>query len=186
MNEQTMNSWNKGIKTEIELTKHLDNILVEKLRFQTYLELQITSKNLDIKKITPTNQDQLRIDLAAINQFDGSIYFFEAELQIHTQHPTIYQNFCDYCYLLCPDEQFDYLDSVTKNQQVSWAEEQGIGIITISEQGALRVRLNAKRQTLRPEIRKEVLRLMNKRFHIRFSTDPLWERTRNQHSNIEG
>ena len=185
MHEDTRKKWNKLTTTETELITHLDNILVEKLKFQTYAEIQITSKYLDIRKLTPTKQEQLRIDLAAINQVDGSIYFFEAEIQIHTQHPSIYQEFCDYCYLLCPDEQFDYLDSVTKRQQLSWAETQGIGIITISNQGALRVRLHAKRQNMRPEVRKEVLRVMNKRYSIRFPTLPLWERSRSKYSKMD-
>ena len=173
------------LPSEEELVNHLDNILVDKLKFQTYNELQITSKFVDIQNLTPTKQNQLRIDLAAICQIDGSIHFFEAETQIHTQHPTIYTQFCDYCYLLCPEEQFDFLDSVTKKQQISWAEEEGIGVITISKEGALRVRLHAKLQDLKIEIRKEVIRMMNKRFKIRFPTRPLWERTRNPHSNLE-
>ncbi len=185
MHEQTKITWKGKLATESDLIINLDNILVEKLKFQTYTELQIVSKNLDIRKLTPTKQEQLRIDLAAINQVDGSIYFFEAENQIHTQHPSIYREFCDFCYLLCPDEQFDYLDSITKQQQLSWAETQGIGIITISNQGALRVRLNAKRQKLSLEVRKEVLRVMNKRYRIRFPTFPLWERSKNNHSKIE-
>lgn len=185
MHEQTKNKWVKEVTTESELIIHLDNILVEKLKFQTYTELQITSKYLDIRKLTPTKQEQIRIDLAAINQIDSSIYFFEAEIQLHAQHPTIYQEFCDFCYLLCPNEQFDYLDSVTKHQQLSWAETQGIGIITMSNQGALRIRLRAKRQKLSPEVRKEVLRVMNKRYRIRFPTLPLWERSKNHHSKME-
>ncbi|MHA2306652.1 MAG: hypothetical protein ACXACU_14820 [Candidatus Hodarchaeales archaeon] len=173
------------LPSEEELVNHLDNILVEKLKFQTYTELQITSKFVDIQNLTPTKQNQLRIDLAAISQIDGSIHFFEAENQIHTQHPTIYSEFCDYCYLLCPEEQFDFLDSVTKRQQLSWAEEAGVGIVTISKKGELRVRLHAKLQDLKLELRKEVIRMMDKRFKIRFLTRPLWERSRNPHSNIE-
>ena len=161
--------------TELELINHLDNILVEKLKFQTYPELTIKNKHLNIKKMV--KQDQIRIDMAAINQIDSSIYFFEAETQLHIQHPAIYRNFCDYCYLVCPDEQFDMLDSVTKRQQLSWADETGVGIITFSKEGALRVRLYADQQPLKPEVRKEVLRLMNKRYRIRFSTFPLWERS---------
>ncbi len=165
--------------TELELVNHLDNILVEKLKFQTYPELTITSKHLDIKKMV--KQDQIRIDLAAINQIEGSVYFFEAETQLHIQHPAIYRNFCDYCYLVCPDEQFDMLDSVTKRQQVSWADETGVGVITFSKEGALRVRLYADQQPLKSEVRKEVIRVMNKRYRIRFSTVPLWERSRKKH-----
>ncbi len=173
------------LPSEEVLTTHLDNILVEKLKFQTYTELQITSKFVNIENLTPTKQNQLRIDLAAISQIDGSIHFFETETQIHTQHPTIYTEFCDYCYLLCPEEQFDFLDSVTKRQQLSWAEEEGIGVVTISKEGALRVRLHAKLQDLKPEIRKEVIRVMDKRFKIRFPTRPLWERTRNPPTTFE-
>ncbi len=169
--------------SELELVNHLDNILVEKLKFQTYPELTITSKHLDLQKMI--NQDQFRIDLASINHIDGSIHFFEAETQLHAKHPIMYRNFCDYCYLLCPDEQFDLLDSVTKRQQLSWANETGVGIITISNKGALRIRLHAKQQSLLPEVRKEVIRMMNKRYRIRFSTLPLWERSRSSHLGLE-
>lgn len=168
---------------ELDLVNHLENVLVEKLKFQTYPELTVTSKYLDLQKMI--NQDQLRIDLAAINQIDGSIHFFEAETQLHTKHPVMYRKFCDYCYLICPDEQFDLLDSATKRQQLSWADETGVGIITISNKGALRVRLHAKQQPLKPEIRKEVIRMMNKRYRIRFSTIPLWERSRRSHPRLE-
>ena len=163
--------------TEKQLVDYLDKILVDQIQFQTYVELQITNKHLDLAEIV--DQDQIRIDLAGINQIDGSIHFFEAETQLHVQHPAIYRKFCDYCYLVCPDNQFDYkLDSETRQQQFNWAIETGLGIITISDGGKLRVRVHANRQNLDPIIRKEVLRLMNKRFKIRFDTVPLWERTR--------
>lgn len=162
--------------TEIELVNHLEDVLVDKLQFQTYTELTITSKHLDLQ--TMINQEQLRIDLAGINFIDSSIHFFEAETELHAKHPIMYRSFCDYCYLLCPDETFDLLPSVTKRQQLSWADETGIGIITVSKEGALRVRLHAKQQSLLPEVRTEVIRMMNKRYRIRFSTLPLWERAR--------
>lgn len=162
--------------TEEELVNHLENVLVDKLKFLTYIELQITSKYLDLQKLI--KQDQLRIDLAAVHQIDSSIYFFEAETTLHIKHPEMYRNFCDYCYLICPDEAFDSLPSEIMRQQLSWAEESGIGIITASKEGALRKRLGAKQQSLAPEVRNEVLRMMNKRFRIRFSTLPLWQRSR--------
>ncbi len=169
--------------SEKELISSLDNILIEKLHFQTYSELQLTSKHLDLQKLI--NQDRLRIDLAAIHQIDSSIQFFEAETQLHINHPAMYRYFCDYCYLVCPEEQFDMLDSVTKRQQLSWADETGVGVITISKDGALRVRLYAEQQSLKTEVRKEVIHMMNKRFRIRFSTLPLWERSRSSHSKLE-
>ena len=162
--------------TEKQLVEYLDMILTDKIHFQTYLELQITNKHLDLDEIV--DQDQIRIDLAGINQFDGSIHFFEAETQLHVQHPAIYKQFCDYCYLVCPDRQFDQLDSVTKQEQFGWATEIGLGIITISDEGNLRVRIHANRQDLDPIIRNEVLRVMDKRFKFRFNTTPLWNRTR--------
>jgi hypothetical protein len=168
--------------TEKELINHLDSILVEKIKFQTYVELQITSKHLDLPKII--NQDQFRIDLAGINQLDASLYFFEAETQLHIQHPNIYKNFCDYCYCVCPDEQFDLLDSITKKQQLLWAKESGIGVVTISDEGALRVRLHAKQQLLSQVVRKEIIRVMNTRFRIRFSTKPLWERSHKNQATL--
>ena len=162
--------------TEEELVNHIDDVLVDKVEFLTYNELQITSKHLDLPKMI--KQDQLRIDLAAINRLDSAIYFFEAETQLHIKHPEMYRNFCDYCYLVCPDEALDSLPSETKRQQLSWAEDSGIGILTVSKEGALRKRLSAKQQSLTPEIRKVVLHMMNKRFRIRFSTLPLWQRSR--------
>ncbi|UCE14868.1 MAG: hypothetical protein JSV04_06715 [Candidatus Heimdallarchaeota archaeon] len=154
------------------------------MKFQTYQELTITSKYLDIQKLI--NQDRLRIDLAAIHPIDGSIHFFEAETQVHVKHPVIYRNFCDYCYLLCPEEQFDILPYVTKSQQRSWAKETGVGVVTVSKKGELRVRLHAELQPLLPEIRKEVLRMMNKRYIIRFPTHPLWQRSRSYNHKSEG
>ena len=162
--------------TEEELVDYLEDVLVDKLQFLTYIELQITSKHLDLQKLI--KQDQLRIDIAAIHQLDSSIYFFEAETQLHIKHPEMYRNFCDYCYLVCPDDSFDSLPSTIKQQQLSWAKDTGVGIITISKEGAVRQRLSAKQQDLSPEIRNEVLRMMNKRYRIRFSTIPLWEISR--------
>ena len=54
--------------TEKQLVEYLDMILTDKIHFQTYLELQITNKYLDLAEIV--DQDQIRIDLAGINQFD--------------------------------------------------------------------------------------------------------------------
>ncbi|MFX1515741.1 MAG: hypothetical protein ACFFC6_05485 [Promethearchaeota archaeon] len=163
--------------SEEELVNFLEDILIEKFKFQTYRELTITSKYLDLQAII--NQDQMRIDLAAISFIDGSIYFFEAEREFHVKHPAMYTHFCDYCYLLCPDDAFDDLPWTPKKQQLSWAEETGIGILTSSGEGAFRNRLGAKLQEdLSPEIRKEVLRMMNKRYRIRFNTLPLWKRSR--------
>jgi len=164
--------------SEKQILDNLDHILVEKLKFQTYLELQLNDLHIEIQNLTHTNQKQIRIDLAGINQLDASIHFFEAETQLQISHPSIYRSFCDYCYLVCPDKQFDILDSVTKEQQISWAEKIGIGIITFSNNNEMRVRIQAKRQEMHSLIRKEVLRMMNDRYKIRFSTIPLWERTR--------
>jgi len=166
--------------TEKLLVEYLDKILTHKIQFQTYIELQITNKHLDLAKIVESGQKQIRIDLAGINQFDGSIHFFEAETQLHVQHPAIYNQFCDYCYLVCPDRQFDQLDTVTKQEQFDWAAEIGLGIITISDEGNLRVRIQANRQNMDPLIRNEVLRAMDTRFKIRSITVPLWERTRTE------
>ena len=162
--------------TEKQLVENLDKILIDQIQFQTYSELQITNKHLDLAEII--DQELIRIDLAGINQTDGSIHFFEAETQLHVQHPAIYRKFCDYCYLVCPDTQFDQLDTITKQEQFNWANEIGLGIITISEEGKLRVRVHANQQKLDPIIRNEVLRVMNNRFKIRFNTIPLWKRTR--------
>ena len=165
--------------TEEELVNHLEDVLVDTLQFQTYTELTITSKHLNLQSMI--NQEQCRIDLAAINSLDSSIYFFEAETQLHAKHPVMYRSFCDYCYLVCPGETFDSLPSEIKRQQLVWAEEAGIGVITASKDGDLRIRLYAKQQSLKPEVRKEIIRMMNKRYRIRFSTLPLWERPRRKH-----
>ena len=79
--------------SEKQLVDYLDKILIDQIQFQTYIELQITNKHLDLAEIV--DQDLIRIDLAGINQIDGSIHFFEAETQLHVQHPAIYRKFCD-------------------------------------------------------------------------------------------
>ena len=161
---------------EKQLVNTLEKMLMTQLRFQTYNELQITNKYIDISKIVKNDQERIRIDLCRISEIDSSIHFFEAEKQLHIQHPTIYRHFCDYCYLVCPEEQFYLLDKTTQNEQLTWAEEDGIGIITISKEGKIGLRVNAIKQNLQPVVRKEVLRSMNNRSKIRFSTIPLWER----------
>jgi hypothetical protein len=176
---------------ENQLVSILDNILISELRFQTYHELQITNKNIDIGKILKNDQKRIRIDLCGISKIDMSIHFFEAERQLHIQHPTIYRHFCDYCYLVCPEEQFNLLDSGTQKEQLAWAKQDGIGIITISKEGKLRLRMNARKQELSPDIREEIIHIMQKRYRIRDSLNrdpnkPLWSKIdpyyRNKHS----
>ena len=162
--------------TEKQLVEKLENWLKDQLEFQTYIELQITNKNLDISQILDNDQQQVRIDLCGISQIDSTIHFFEAETQLHILHPTIYRQFCDYCYLICPDEQFSILDTETQEQQLNWAKDEGIGIVSITEQGVKKVRTRARRQDLTSDVRKEVLRCMNQRTKIDFSTTPLWLR----------
>ncbi len=163
--------------SEKQLTERLEIYLRDHLQFQTYLELQINSnENFKISEII--NQESFRIDLAGISQIDGSIHFVEAETQIHINHPTIFRHFCDYCYLLCPDEQFTLLNSTTVDEQLSWAREEGIGIISISKEGRVRNRIHAVQQPLDSEIRKVVIQTMNNRYNIPFSTIPLWDRSR--------
>ena len=161
---------------EKQLVNTLDKVLINELRFQTYQELQITNKYIDIGRIMKNDQERIRIDLCGISAIDSSIHFFEAEKQLHIQHPTQYRHFCDYCYLVCPEEQLQRLDRETKKEQMTWAKQEGIGIITISKEGKVQLRGNAIRQNLQPVVRKEVLRNMNSRYKIRFATTPLWER----------
>ncbi|MHA1978278.1 MAG: hypothetical protein ACW98F_04910 [Candidatus Hodarchaeales archaeon] len=163
--------------SESQLVNKLELFLRDQIQFQTYTELQIGSSN-QITISEKINQNQIRIDLAGICQLDSSIHFFEAETQVHVNHPTIYRQFCDYCYLLCPDEQFEVLNRKTLEEQLSWAREVGIGIISISKMGILRNRLPAIQQPLDPEIRKVILNVMNKRYNIPFSTIPLWNRSK--------
>ena len=160
--------------SENQLVHHLELFLRNQVQFQTYIELQINSSE-DLKISEVIDQELIRIDLAGISQLDGSIHFFEAETQIHINHPTIYTQFCDYCYLLCPEEQFEILNSQTLEEQLSWGREVGIGVISISNQGKIRNRLPAIQQPLNPEIRKVILKNMNKRYNIPFSTIPIWD-----------
>ncbi|MFW9855029.1 MAG: hypothetical protein ACFFFG_08200 [Candidatus Thorarchaeota archaeon] len=160
---------------ESALTQRLNSILAEKMRFRTFKELQITSKHLHLEDLV--GQSQVRIDLAGIHPLDASIHFFEVESQFHIQHPQLYRFFCDYCYLVCPESQFDYLDTLTKDQQLRWAKEAGIGVITLTSTGLLQVRRLARFQETRPEVRQEVLRLMSHRSNFSFETIPLWERS---------
>jgi hypothetical protein len=163
--------------SEKQLVEHLEQFLRDELAFQTYSELQVCS-NGDLKISEKISQEQFRIDLAGVSQIDSSIYFFEAETQIHVNHPTIYKHFCDYCYLLCPDEQFELLNSNDLEKQLSWAREEGIGIITIGKKGKIRSRVHAIQQPLDSKIRKGIIDRMNKRYKIPFSTVPLWNRSR--------
>jgi hypothetical protein len=172
--------------TEKQLVTRLDHFLREEINFQTYFELQIEdSEQLSVSE--KVNQNKIRIDLAGICELDSSIHFFEAETQLHVNHPAIYTQFCDYCYLLCPDEQFKLLNRDTLEEQLTWAREVGIGVITISEEEeTIKNRLPAMKQPLNPEIRKVILKAMNKRYKIPFSTIPLWNRPRAQKSRTGG
>ncbi|MHA1214397.1 MAG: hypothetical protein ACTSPG_03830 [Candidatus Hodarchaeales archaeon] len=160
--------------TEKELVEILNDILLEEQQYQTYLELQVTSKNINISKYI--DKDRFRIDLAAINSLDGSIHFFEAETSLYINHPSIYRFFCDYTYLLCPEEALDEIDSTTRQQQLDWASNKGIGIITVSEDKKIRIQSQVSLHKMKPIIRSEILRLMDTRTKIPFPTVPLWER----------
>ncbi len=163
--------------SENQLVTRLEFYLRDEVQFQTYTELQIgNSEHIRISEMV--NQNLIRIDLASICQLDSSIHFFEAETQIHVNHPTIYSQFCDYCYLLCPDEQFEILNGDTLEEQLSWAKEVGVGVISISREGKIRNRIPAIQQPLDPEIREVIVNAMNKRYKIPFSTVPLWYRPR--------
>ncbi|MHA2136711.1 MAG: hypothetical protein ACW98G_02385 [Candidatus Hodarchaeales archaeon] len=163
--------------SENQLVTRLEFYLRDEVQFQTYTELQIeNSEHIRISEMV--NQNLIRIDLAGICQLDSSIHFFEAETQIHVNHPTIYSQFCDYCYLLCPDEQFEILNGDTLEEQLSWAKEVGVGVISISREGKIRNRIPAIQQRLDPEIREVILNAMDKRYKIPFSTVPLWYRPR--------
>ncbi|PWI47271.1 hypothetical protein CEE45_12810 [Candidatus Heimdallarchaeota archaeon B3_Heim] len=165
--------------TENQLVNQLELFLRNQLQFQTYSELQIGSNDhFQISEFLEGGQKQIRIDLAGICQLDSSIHFFEAETQIHINHPSIYSQFCDYCYLLCPDEQFELLNNDTLEEQLLWAREIGIGIISISNEGKIRNRVPSIQQNLNSEVRKEILNSMNQRYKIPFSTTPLWNRPR--------
>jgi hypothetical protein len=163
--------------SENQLVTRLEFYLRDEVQFQTYTELQIeNSEHIRISEMV--NQNLIRIDLAGICQLDSSIHFFEAETQIHVNHPTIYSQFCDYCYLLCPDEQFEILNGDTLEEQLSWAKEVGVGVISTSREGKIRNRIPAIQQRLDPEIREVILNAMDKRYKIPFSTVPLWYRPR--------
>ncbi|MFX0181885.1 MAG: hypothetical protein ACFE95_02285 [Candidatus Hodarchaeota archaeon] len=64
-----------------------------------------------------------------------------------------------------------------------WAKKSGIGVATTSDEGTLRVRVHAKHQLLSQVVRKEIIRAMNTRFRIRFSTKPLRERSGKNHND---
>ena len=163
---------------ETALLTQLDEILVSRWDFQTYVEFQITSKYLDLESMV--GQANVRIDLAAIHPVDASIHFYEVESQFHIQHPQLYRPFCDYCYVVCPSEQFDYLPTETRDQQLQWARDAGVGVVTISKEGALHIRNRAQQQHMTVEIRQEVLRLMETRKSLQFPVQPLWERSRQE------
>ncbi|MHA1974463.1 MAG: hypothetical protein ACTSW1_15805 [Candidatus Hodarchaeales archaeon] len=159
--------------TEKELVSILQEFL-DNTHYQTYTELQVTSKNINIANYI--DKDRFRIDLAAINSLDGSIHFFEAETSLYINHPSIYRFFCDYTYLLCPQEAFDEIDSTTRQQQLNWASDKGIGIVTVSESRDIKIYSQVRLHKMKPIIRNEILRIMNNRTQIPFSSIPLWQR----------
>ena len=79
-------------------------VLDEQKKFHTVLELQITSKYLDVKKLT--GKKQVRIDLCAYNEKDGTIHFVETEPQLYVRHALDFIPFCDFMYLCVPESSF--------------------------------------------------------------------------------
>lgn len=114
---------------EQRCTTILKNFLTNK-GFICAEELQLSSKILDLESMV--GQKQIRIDLAAISPIDQKITFVEAESTLYVEHPQMYRNFCDYLYLLVPDEAIHSQSSQEFNEQLLWAKNHGIGVISTS------------------------------------------------------
>ncbi len=122
--------------------------------FLTKIELQLTSKYLDIPTLTRSirPQQQIRIDLAALSLNDHSYHFIEAESDLQVFHPTLYVNFAHFTYLLCPQESLSRHESDHVAQQFRYAREWGIGILTIDRKENIKVHVHPRRCKPAPEV----------------------------------
>ncbi len=152
---------------ELDLTNFLDDFL-RKMGFLTKKEFQFTTKYLNIPNLANTISDndisQLRIDLLAIfphkDDKDLELYFFETESSFFVTHPTVYRLCADYVYLLMPADVLKKHSPLYIEQQIKWAQQEGIGIITVDlEQQQLTLLQTAQRQSIDRLIKLTILSL---------------------------
>lgn len=126
----------------------------------TFQELTLTRSLLDIAALSDSRV-QKRIDLAALNKYDGQILFFEAERDFTVKHPLSYQQFADFTYLAAPASAYHNSPEHNREEQVTWAKEEGLGILLVEKDGKIRVIVSSKRNDrLSTEVRTAVRGIM--------------------------
>ena len=127
---------------------------------------------LNLQEINPNidpGKKHARIDLAAIHPLDGSISFFEAETALHLNHPTTYVGLADYVWSVIPEAQWTGTTNDLREEQISYANNHGVGIITckeiVSGRGEVEIRINAKKQDIIQSARQAVITRCKKRLN---------------------
>jgi hypothetical protein len=130
-------------------------------KYYTVLELQITSKYLDIEKLT--GKKQVRIDLCAYNRINDTIHFIETEPQLYVRHAIDFLPFCDFMHLCVPESSFQRNHQIQQEiaEQIRWAKKRGIGVLSVSPPDRVRVMVKAQRQKrITSLVRAEVYRYL--------------------------
>ncbi|MFQ5976755.1 MAG: hypothetical protein ACE5OZ_01335 [Candidatus Heimdallarchaeota archaeon] len=126
----------------------------------TFREVTLTRSLLDMAALGDTPV-QKRIDLAALNKYDGQILFLEAEREFTVKHPLSYRPFADFTYLVAPMTAYREVPEQVRQEQVTWAQAEGLGIILVEGDGRSEVLVSAKRNPqLSPEVRGAVRAMM--------------------------
>ncbi len=117
------------------------------------MENKIVTKELvipvkGINNIYLEGRKVVRIDLAAYNPVDDEIIFVEAENGLWLTHPMVYSALCDKLYVATP-----YDDTITREEQLKWANEEGIGVIEILYDGYIVESLKPRVRAISREIK---------------------------------
>jgi len=141
----------------------LVDLLVQRLvphGFVPFEELQLDSHLIFLRDVAPNtkeSQSQSRIDAAFVHPLDGSITFVEAESSFYVEHATTYVGLADHVFLLIDDKAWSDTPEEVRNQQIAFAKNHRVGIITISFQGHVKVKVDALLQHVEPTVRSSVL-----------------------------
>lgn len=143
---------------EEKLVKILSDRLEESGHL-TFQELTLTRSLLDMTTLSDSST-QKRIDLAGLNKYDGQVLFFEAEREFTVKHPLTYRSFCDFCYMLAPAAAYQELPKALREEQIAWAEKEGLGIVLVEENEQFQIIVSAQRNLLSSEVRTAVRSIM--------------------------
>ena len=134
------------------LLHHLSN-----LDYHATTELVLNSNHFDIQKLTGKELEKVRIDVAAYK--DEKIIFIEVENGLWLTHPLLYRNFAHNILLAYPAEN----TALTDEEQIEYAKQKGIGIISVSTIGSVTSILRPKDQEIPEQLSKAIISLIDKR-----------------------